>query len=536
MTGFIKRMVFTGLFLSFQINFSYADEVDLDIISKIRDEGFNRSQVMETLRHLSDNIGPRLTGSPSLLEANHWTRDKLAEWGLDAHLESFEFGRGWTANSIQIFMTSPRKTQLSALPLTWTTGTKGEVEAQIFYAPLKTRKDFKKYKGRLKGKIVFISRVPRPTDPNNQTFIRYEGESLKEKSLFNIPTKDNSKETQDGFLDAMSFLYALDEFLAQEGAIAQVRRSHRNGLILNSDNYQYLKDKPAKLPGISLGAEHYDRAVRLMNSGQLVRLSLNVDVTFHEKDTKSYSTIAEIPGKGRKPQIVMAGGHLDSWASADGSSDNGAGVAVVMEAVRILRAIGIKPKRTIRVGLWGGEEQGIYGSAQYVHDHFAIRPDSTDERLQYLSPIARQFLGGYPIEPIKEHGRFSVYFNLDHGSGKIRGIYAEENSAAAALFKDWLVPFHDLEADTVTLNKTGGTDHVAFDQVGLPGFQFIQDPLDYMSLRHHTQLDVYRHTYAKDLKQASVILASFLYNAAMRKELMPRKVLPAGPNIFSTVK
>ncbi|PHZ84749.1 M20/M25/M40 family metallo-hydrolase [Paremcibacter congregatus] len=522
------------LLLLAMTRWAQASEVDLDIVTKIRDEGFNRSQVMETLSHLSDTIGPRLTGSPQMLEANEWTKEKLTEWGLkNAHLEAFEFGRGWSANSIQVFMTSPRKVQLTALPLTWLPGTDGLLEAGILHAPMKTVKDFEKYKGKLRGKIVLVSKIPEQKEPNKKPFVRHDGESLKKKGQYDVPLKDKGKKFEKSFLKTMAFLNELNDFLTEEGAVAQVRRARRSGMIINSDDYLYRSDHPATLPGVALSAEDYDKAVRLLNKTSEVTLSLNVDVDFHEEDNKAYSTLADISGKGRDPEIVMAGAHMDSWAGGDGTVDNATGVAVVMEAVRILKAIGIKPKRTIRVGLWGGEEQGLYGSQQYVHDHLATRPDGQDERLKYMAPMAAQTFGGYPIKSQKDHERFSVYFNLDHGSGKIRGIYAEENVAAAKVFEDWFQPFHDLGATEVTLNKTYSTDHVVFDQVGLPGFTFIHEPLDYFNRLHHTQLDVFNHAYEKDLKQASVILASFLYNAAMREDRMPRKSLPTGPNDFS---
>jgi len=528
-----KTVSCLSIFICSLTSWAHASEVDLDVVTKIRDEGFNRSEVMETLSHLSDGIGPRLTGSPQMLEANEWTKDKLTAWGLNAHLEAFEFGRGWSANSIQVFMTSPRKVQLNALPMTWLPGTDRLLEADIIHAPMKDVGDFEKYKGKLQGKIVLINKVPEQKEPTGKQFARFDAASLEAKGQYDVPQEDKAKNFEDRFLKIMKFLNELDDFLEAEGAVAQVRRAKRSGMIINSDNYLYRKDHPATVPGIALSAEDYDRAVRLLGKTGQVKFSLDVDVTFHEGDNRAYSTIAEIPGKGRRPQIVMAGAHIDSWAGGDGTVDNATGVAVVMEAVRILKAIGVKPKRSIRVGLWGGEEQGLYGSQQYVHDHLAIRPDGQDERLAYMAPMAKQFFGGYPVLPQKDHERFSVYFNMDHGSGRIRGIYAEENASAAKIFEDWFRPFHDLGATAVTMNKTYLTDHVAFDQVGLPGFTFINEPLDYFSRLHHTQLDVLNNAYEEDLKQASVVLAGFLYNAAMGDERFPRKPLPTGPGKFN---
>jgi len=526
----IQMISIIGLLISLMAN---ADPVDLTVVTKIRDEGFNRSQVMQTLSHLSDNIGPRLTGSPGLLQANNWTKEQMAQWGLEnARLEGFEFGRGWTMERVEVFMTSPRRTQLYALPIAWLPGTDGELEGGAIYAPIKEKTDFQKYKGKLKGKIIFIDKVPDEKEPLTRIFRRHDRESLEEIGLFDIPTEDMSKKNEEQWFNWISFLPELDKFLVAEGAKAIVRRPRHDGMKVTASNYQYLISDKANLPGISLAAEHYDRAVRLMKKDREVALSLDVEVTFHEKNTQSYSTLADIPGKGSRPEVVMAGAHLDSWFAGDGAVDNAAGVAVVMEAVRILKAIGIKPKRTIRVGLWGGEEQGRYGSLQYVINHLAERPLSKNENLKYMAASGGQLFGGFPIDTKSEFERFSVYFNIDGGSGKMRGISAEENSAAAEIFRHWLEPFHDLEADTVVQNRYLGTDHESFDRVGLPGFNFIQDPLDYRSRLHHTQLDLLNHVYEKDLKQASVILASFLYNAAMREERIPRKPLPQGPDQY----
>lgn len=502
-----------------------AETVDLDAINKIRDEGFNRSQVMETLRHLTDEIGPRLTGSPALLEANNWTKDKLTEWGLEnAHLEGFEFGYGWSTEGVQVFMTEPRRTQLYAMPLTWHPGTDGTIEGEVIFAPMKSSKDFAKWEGKLKGKIVLVNSMPAQTEPSNKIFIRRDSDNLENTAEFDVPTGDPHA-GNEGWIKYKSFFYELEQFLAKEGAVAMVRRSPRRSMLIEATSYQYKAGKNATIPGIGMAWEHYARAVRMLENDETVKMSINVDATFYTDDTKSYSTLAEIPGKGRSPEVVMAGAHLDSWVVGDGAADNGAGVAVVMEAVRILKAIGVEPKRTIRVGLWGGEEQGYYGSQQYVMDHLVERPENTDEKLQYMASYERHY-NQFPLTLKPEFNKFSAYFNLDNGSGKIRGVYGEGNAAVVPIFEAWLKPFHDLGAKTVTLNATGGTDHEVFDDVGLPGFQFIQDPLDYGSQLHHSQIDTFDRTYEKDLKQAAVIMASFIYNAAMRDEKLPRKPMP----------
>ena len=504
------------------------EPVDHNMVNRIRDEGFNHSEVMDLVRHLTDRIGPRLTGTPAMLEANNWTKDKLSEWGLkDARLEGFEFGRGWTGDRIEVFMTTPRRTQLYGLPLSWHPGTKGVVEGEVIFAPMRSKNDFKKWKGKLKNKIVFVSRMPPPRPPEGEIFVRRDEENLAEIAEYEIPEGDPDRRALEGWIRYKSFFSELEQFLAKEGAKAMVRRSPRKAMLIEASSYQYKTKYPATIPGIELAYEHYVRAVRLITDGEDVRLSIDVDATFYEDDTKSYSTLADIPGKGWSPEIVLAGAHLDSWFGGDGAADNAAGVAVVMEAVRILKAIGVEPKRTIRVALWGGEEQGYYGSQQYALDHLISRPENKSDRLKYMAPYER-FYNQFPITKKSEFDRFSAYFNMDNGAGKIRGIYAERNAAVAPIFEAWLKPFNDLGAKTVTLNTTGGTDHEVFDDIGLPAFQFIQDPLNYDTQLHHTQVDTYGNTYEDDLKQASVIMASFLYHAAMREDKLPRKAMPTG--------
>ncbi|SDE33347.1 M20/M25/M40 family metallo-hydrolase [Kordiimonas lacus] len=513
---------------------AWADDApDLEVISKIRDEGFNHSQVMKTLHHLTDRIGPRLTGSPAMTQANEWTRDQLTAWGLEnARLEGFDFGPGWTWESVDVRMTAPRTDQLYALPISWYPGTDGPVTGEVVFAPMKSKADFEKYKGKLKGKIVLVDAVRPYKDPTelnaedrrhaNESILRYTEGELEDVSAYDVP---EGAPGDDSWVSYKSWGYYLTDFLEAEAAAAIVRRSPRRNLLIDATGYQYLEGELPSIPAVRMASEHYDRAVRLLNEDLPVSLSLEVKARYHTDDMQSYSTLADIPGQGRRPELVMLGAHLDSWFMGDGAVDNGAGVAVTMEAVRILKAIGIKPKRTIRIGLWGGEEQGYYGSYQYVKNHLATRPAREDEKLKYMEPYAREF-GMFPIAKKPEFDRFSAYFNLDNGSGKIRGVYAEGNAAAAAIFKTWLEPFHDLGADTVTMNDTGGTDHEVFDDIGLPGFQFIQDPLDYDSRLHHSTADTYDHAFEKDLKQAAVIMASFVYNAAMRDERFPREPEP----------
>jgi Zn-dependent M28 family amino/carboxypeptidase len=279
-------------------------------------------------------------------------------------------------------------------------------------------------------------------------------------------------------------------------------------------------------------AEHYNLLHRLLELELNPLLAINIDARFHDDDRNAYNTLAEIPGTGENPEIVMTGGHLDSWHASAGAVDNAAGVAITMEAMRILSVLEVKPKRTIRIALWSGEEQGLHGSYQYVRKHLATRPDPEDPE-ERLLPRSYWRSPGWPITPLPDFDRFSAYFNVDNGSGRIRGIYTEGNAAVKPIFSSWFGPFSDLSAGTVVLGDTGGTDHESFDDVGLPGFQFIQDGLDYRSRLHHTNIDSYDHAVEADMKQASTILAAFLYHAATMEERMPREVMPVKPTAVS---
>lgn len=501
-------------------------DVNWDMVAKIRDEGFNRSKVMDTVQHLTDVIGPRLSGSPQMKQANDWTRDKLTEWGMqNARLEAHDFGRGWHANYTMVHMVTPREVQLQAYPVSWHPGTNGVVEGEVMRVTINNEKDMEKYKGKLKGKILMVSdaRTINDRDPNNEFFRRLDEEALKARSEYRVPAGPTRSFNVKARLKRMQFQEQLAQFYLDEGALAMVRSSRRGAMFSDASGYSYQVGKTPSLPAVSLAREHYNRLDRLMKAGERVSLRMDVSVTFSDDDTNIYNTLADLPGK--TDEVVMIGAHLDSWHLGDGAVDNAAGSAVAMEAMRILSALDYQPKRTIRIGLWSGEEQGLIGARQHVAQHYADRPVSDDPDLAD-APISWRKSNQWPITTTDQHGKFSAYYNLDNGSGKIRGIYAQGNSAAAPIFAKWLEPFHDLGAETVTLNNTGGTDHLAFDAVGLPGFQFIQDPLDYSSRLHHTQLDMMDHIYEKDLKQASVIMASFLYHTSEMDGLLPRKAMP----------
>ena len=490
-----------------------AEKLDAAALAKIRDEGMNRSKVMETAFYLTDVNGPRLANSEGLKRANEWTKAQLATYGLvNANIEAWgDFGRGWDIEKSYVAMTAPYYHALVGIPKAWTPSTPGPVRKQVVVLKAATEADLAKYKGQLRDKIVVMSVATPPKPATEGAIRRYSDDDLKKMAepaaAATRPAPDAaalaSRKALAGLRTAMA------DMLVSEGAAGVLStRGGIYGTFNTSNGAPYAADAKPALPEIETAPEDQLRLIRLVEAGIPVEVEMETKTRFQTQDLKGYNVVAEIPGtdKKLKSEVVMLGGHLDSWHAATGATDNAAGVAVMMEAVRILKATGLKPRRTIRIALWGEEEEGLYGSRNYVKNHFA------DPATMQLKP---------------EHEKLAGYFNLDNGAGKIRGIYAQGNEAVAPIFQQWLAPFADLGATTVTLRNTGSTDHVAFDAVGLPGFQFIQDGLDYFPTTHHTNQDTYDRLIADDLKQASVVVASFVYDAAMRDQKLPRKTLPA---------
>ncbi|WP_223877936.1 M20/M25/M40 family metallo-hydrolase [Luteimonas sp. MC1825] len=505
-----------------------AEPVDLDMVSRIRQEAFHNSQVMATFSHLTEAIGPRLTNSPQMAEANAWTRGKFNEWGLaNVRDEAFDgFGRGWEFSHASVQMLGPRTQPLHALPKAWTPGTDGPVEGEAMVVTIKTREDLEKYKGRLAGKILLLSEAREYVRGEKADSHRHDDAGLAELQAFSVPKdeKDSRAKRAKEYTDRTELARATNAFFASEGALAALSISGwDNGIIRVGGGGSRKAGESAGIPELAMAAEHYNPLVRAVERGQAVKLRVNVGARFtDEADQPGYNTLAEIPGRGGKSgEIVMLGAHMDSWHTGTGAADNAAGVAVMMEAMRILKAVGARPDRTIRVALWSGEEQGLVGSQSHVARHFAAYPEPVDPAQQALPGSLREPTG--PLEKKRDYERFSAYFNMDNGSGRFRGIYAQENLAAVPIFQAWLAPFHDVGATTVATRNTGSTDHIPFDRVGLPGFQFIQDRLDYFTNVHHSHLDTWDHVEPEDLKQAAAIVASFVYHAATREERMPRK-------------
>lgn len=529
-----------------------------DPIQRIKDEGMNRSQVMQTLSYLSDVIGPRLTASPGMKRANEWTRDRLAKWGLqNARLEPFgPFGRGWTLKRFSAQVIEPLTIPLIAYPKAWSPGFANPLTAEVVYVDARTEADLEKFKGKLNGKIVLTA--PMREVPAH---FQAQGTRLSEKELLALadapePRPGGGRGNFGGNArGAFQFAGAKLRFFQAEGAALLIDPSRGDGGTIFVQSAQvpppvadpnattqprgtpaYDKSAPKVTPQLVLAIEHYNRVVRMLQAGEPVKMTVDLSVAWQEADLMGYNTIAEIPGTDLKDEIVMLGGHMDSWHSGTGATDNAAGVSVAMEAVRIIQALGLKPRRTIRVALWSGEEQGLLGSRAYVAQHFGSMQNPATSAVPATGGANTNAMGGgngngatapRPTLVTKpDYDKLSAYFNLDNGTGKIRGVYLQGNEAVRPLFRQWLAPFRDMGATTLSISNTGGTDHLAFDAIGLPGFQFIQDEIEYDTRTHHSNQDVFDRVQAEDMKQASTIMAAFVYQTAMRDEKLPRKPAP----------
>ena len=555
-----------------------APKADID---KIKDEGMNRSQVMQTLSYLSNVIGARLTGGPNLKHANEWTRDTMTKWGMqNGHLEAWgPFGRGWELKHFSAQVTSPYSFPVIAYPKAWSPGLGGSmpmapataitkkgrvpataapipssmVTADVVYLDAKTEADWTKYKGQLKGKIVLMSDVREI----KADFTGY-GSRLTDSELLamaNSPDPNsvvratpasgpglppNMQARLQRFVDGAK----RSKFVIEEGAAMVVDNSFNgtggtvfvqqasvaadipaNPLDFFTQKRLQPWDKEAEakmIPQMTMASEDYNRLVRMIQAGEKLQMTVDLAVKYLDDDPMVYNTVAEIPGTdpALKDELVMLGGHMDSWHSGTGATDNGAGVAVAMEAARIIMAAGLKPRRTIRVALWSGEEQGLFGSSNYVKQHFGeMKGGGNIFGIPDPNATKPELMKG------ADYDKLSAYFNLDNGTGKIRGVYQQGNAAVGPIFRQWLAPFTEMGATTLTMQNTGGTDHLSFDRIGLPGFQFIQDEIEYDSRTHHSNQDVFDRIQGDDMKQSATIMAAFVYQTAMMDEKMPRKVM-----------
>lgn len=497
--------------------FSQSDATD-----KIKNEGLQHSGVMNFAFHLTDVSGPRLTNSPGFFRAANWAKDELMKMGLqNVALEPWgDFGKGWEQNKCYLAVTSPYYFPVVAIPRAWTGGTPGKksITSEVIIINAKDSAElYQQYSGKIKGKVVMFYSPDTLKPSFTPDGSRFTDEEL-EKMANSQP--DTGRRRQGNFgnmspeqLAAFRQRQALTRqiggfYNAEKPAmVLSMSRSGNDGTLFVQGGGSYAKDAENNYAYVMLSSDDYLRIQRLVEAGQKVEMEAEVKTTFFDNDLKGYNVVGEIPGTDPvlKNEWVIIGGHLDSWQGATGATDNAAGCAVMMEVMRIIKASGLQPKRSIRICLWSGEEQGLLGSRGYVKTHFADPVDMV------LKP---------------DQGKVSAYYNLDNGTGKIRGIYLQGNKDAGPIFSQWLEPFHDLGAKTVTINNTGGTDHQSFDAVGIPGFQFIQDEIEYDTRTHHTNMDTYDHLVPDDLMQAATIIASFVYNTAQRNEMIPRKALP----------
>ena len=490
---------------------------DLNAIFQIKDEGFNHSQVMEIMSYLTDVYGPRLTNSPDIRQAAEWTTGKMKEWQLaNVHLEPWgPFGKGWSNERFSLQVISPRPFPLIAYAKAWTPGTNGMVTAEAVWAPIQKEEDIEKYRGKLKGKFVLTAQPPEVKARFEAQAHRYTDAELAEEATEPVPA-GRPEDRYARFRAMRELNEKIQKFLVEEGIAVWVEPSNGDDgtVFVQSGGGRTPKDPPAP-PRVAVASENYGRLVRMLDKKVPVTLQADIQNKFYEDDLNSFNIIGEIPGseKAKADEVVMIGAHFDSWHSGTGATDNGAGSAVMLEAMRILKTTGVKLRRTVRIGLWTGEEQGLLGSRAYVKQHFGsweADPAASDKEILKLLP---------------EQAKLDAYYNVDNGSGKIRGVYLQGNEAIAPLFTEWMDPFHNVGMTTLSIRNTGGTDHLAFDAVGLPGFQFIQDPIEYDTRTHHSNMDVYERIQEPDMKQMAVIVASFVYLTANRDEFVPRKPL-----------
>ena len=522
------------------------ETLDLGMYQQIRNEGLNNSHVMDFAYALMDGIGPRLTGSPNLAKANAWTRDTLTKIGLsNAHLDDWgEFGMGWQQLNTWARMTAPDTAVLILQATPWSPSTPGAVTGDVVWVNIQSEKDFDTYKGKLAGKIVLYGPMRATPPVDKALFERYTEQQLQEIAKFPITDSAGGgippamRQRLAAYMERRKLIDKLAQFFADEKAAAVIVPSRDaedgggsggtffddNGAALGTAPYK--ADHRVKVPVAVAAIESYGRLYRLTQAHVPVQVQIDIETKFTGEHEHGYDTVAEIPGTDPelKDQVVMVGGHLDSWAAGTGATDNGAGTVVAMEVMRILMALHVHPRRTIRIALWTGEEQGIFGSKGYCTEHFGSAKLSTAPDQAALPEYMRRAAG--PLEVKPEQKLISGYFNVDNGSGKIRGIYTQGNTAMAPIFAQWMAPLKDLGVTTVTNRNTGGTDHLSFDAVGIPGFQFIQDPLDYETRTHHSNEDTVERLQIADLKQIATVEAIFVYNAAMRDQMLPRKPLP----------
>lgn len=479
------------------------EAVDLDVVQRIREEGLERSQLPEMARYLTEVNGPRLSGSPGMQAAHEWVTSKFEEWGLEnVVIEPWgEFGRGWSHEDYYGRILTPWVQPLHGQPLAWTGSTDGTVRGQAMVVEAANAEEAEALRGTLAGKFLLVEPMAEVEPEFVHRDRRFDLEDLLEPQQAGGGGGDMTPEERQAFIQRMraqrAARNALFDMAAEEGALAILRISSRNdGVIRGGSAGSREAGAPHGLPHVALSREQYNQIYRNVKAGVPVELEMRVQNRFHEEDLQQYNSLADLPGTDKADEYVMLGAHLDSWHMGGGATDNASGSVVMMEAMRILKTLGVQPRRTIRIALWSGEEQGLLGSRNWVRNHPEL------------------------------HDRVSAYVNVDNGTGRIRGIWDQSNEKVIPIFEQILWPFRDLGVVAVRHGNTGGTDHLAFDAAGIPGFNFIQDPIEYGINTHHTELDTFDHLVIDDLKQAAVVVAATVYHLAMRDEMVPRKERP----------
>jgi carboxypeptidase Q len=482
-----------------------SEKLDLDAIYRIKEEGLQRSKVMEIESYLTDIYGPRLTGSPNIKEAADWAQKTMQAWGLaNVHLETWPFGRGWQNQRFTANAVTPRAYPLIAYPKAWTPGTNGPVSAEAIIALVNNETDFDAFRGKLRGKFVLAAAMR-----DVPAHFEAPGHRYTESELADLSKQPEAGGGRGGRGNAQAdFDQKRTQFWIDEGVAAVLDFSRGDGGTVFVQSPRGVSRDPqgrGQPPQVTLAVEHYGRIWRTLEKKIAVTLQMDIDNRFYDADQDAFNIVAEIRGADKADEVVMVGAHFDSWHTGTGATDNAAGSAVMMEAMRILKVSGVKLRRTVRIGLWGGEEEGLLGSKAYVKAHYG------DPETMQLKP---------------EHAKFAGYFNVDNGTGNIRGVYQQGNEAVAPVFQAWMEPFRNLGMNTLTIRNTGGTDHLSFDAVGLPGFQFIQDEIEYNARTHHSNMDGYERIQPNDMMRNAVIVASFAMSTANRDDRLPRKPLP----------
>ena len=504
-------------------------------INKIKAEGLQRSQVMELNSWLSDVYAPRVTGSPTIEKAAQWAMGKLKEWGLvNVKIEPWVnrngFDRGWTNDKFYLAAVSPERFAIPGTPTAWTPGTNGLVTGDVVLVTAATADDLAPFKGKLKGKWVMTQAAPDVAAYWEASARRHTPEQLaalegpQPQPEFGVtPPQPPARGRRGGGS-------ARNDFFRAEGALGTLATAPR-GHGLYTIGGTRTTDPATTLPAVVISAEHYGRIARMLAKNIPVTLEADIRNTYYP-NPQVFNVVGEIRGTDKADEVVLLGAHFDTWHAATGAADDGNGTAAMMEAMRILKAAGVPLRRTVRIGLWGAEEQGLIGSREYVAAHYGSRQPAPGAATGAAAAAGGQRGAGGsgtpqgPLELKPEHATFSAYFNIDNGTGALRGIYTQGNDAVVPIFREWIEPFRSLGMTTVTTRNTGGTDHQSFDAVGLPGFQFIQDPVEYSTITHHTNMDFYDRLQPRDNMQMATIVAGFAYLAANRDEKLPRKPLP----------